>query len=268
MKLKVLSVCAVSALLCGENAFARVVEESLDFQKARQAFAQDENDLQKTDADVEPIRKNKVSKDRISRLRGQYESRLANSENADSIRKVSRESEKINEGRVDKLRKEYEDRIKFYDVFDQYRYKRSDCKFTASSEYDADHEAANAFDGSSDTKWASKERGNQWLQVKLPKATVCNSAQIVSRGDADGYFVNQAPRDFEIQGSTDGECWVSLCKKEGISWDNPKGETKSFLFRNSTAYNYYRLIITADNESEDKDIKNYSLSEFKVGRTI
>ena len=235
MKLKVLSVCAVSALLCGEGALAKVVEEHLDFKKARQVFDQDESDSQTADV---------------------------------ATKKPFKDSDVVEKGRVNKLKKEYEDRIKFYDVFQQFKYKKSDCKFTASSEYDEDHVAANAFDGNSDTKWASKERGNQWLQIKLPKATVCNSAQIASRGDHDGYFVNQAPRDFEIQGSTDGESWVSLCKKKGISWDNPEGETKSFLFKNSTAYTYYRLVITADNEPDDKDIKNYSLSQFKVGRTI
>lgn len=270
MELKILGVCAVSALLCGENVLARVVEEHLDFKKARQVFDQDETDSETTDVTAKKSFKDSgvIEKGRVSKFRKAYENRT-DSETADVVtKKPFKDSDVIGKERVNKVKKSYEDRIKFYDVFQQFKYKKSDCKFTASSEYDKDHVAANAFDGSSDTKWASKERGNQWLQIKLPKATVCNSAQIASRGDNDGYFVNQAPRDFEIQGSTDGECWVSLCKKEGISWDNLSGETKSFLFKNSTAYTYYRLVITADNEPDDKDIKNYSLSQFKVGRTI
>jgi len=129
---------------------------------------------------------------------------------------------------------------------------------TASSQYNGGHAPVYAFDGNSDTKWASSGTGTQWLQIKLPTATICNAVKIVSR--TDGNYSNQVPRDFEIRGSNDAETWTTLTTQTGIAWVS-SGQSQSFNFENETAYQYYRLVITANNGGGD-----YSLGEFVIGR--
>lgn len=131
---------------------------------------------------------------------------------------------------------------------------------TASSQYNDEHAPQFAFDGDLNTKWASRGTGNQWLQVKFPDLTICNAAKITSRNDGD--FNNQAPKNFEIQGSLDGEAWETLTTEEGITWTT-RGQTQIFRFENETAYQYYRLQIAACNGGAD-----YSLGEFSIGSIV
>ncbi len=131
---------------------------------------------------------------------------------------------------------------------------------SASSQYDGNHAPFYAFDGASNTKWASRGTGTQWLQIKLPTATISNVVQIISR--SDGNFNNQAPRDFEIRGSNDGETWTTLTSQIGVSWSS-QGQIRRFDFENENAYLYYRLVITANNGGGD-----YSLGEFIIGNKI
>lgn len=130
---------------------------------------------------------------------------------------------------------------------------------TASSQYDGGHAPVYAFDGNNDTKWASSGTGTQWLQIKLPTATICNAVKIVSR--TDGY-TNQCPRDFEIRGSNDAETWTTLTTQTGVAWAS-SGQSQSFNFENETAYQYYRLVITANNGEGA-----YSLSGVVLGRSV
>ena len=128
---------------------------------------------------------------------------------------------------------------------------------TASSQYNDGHAPFYAFDGDSSTKWASSGTGTQWLQIKFPTATICNVAKITSRSDG---YLNQAPTEFEIQGSNDAENWSTLLSQSNVTWSST-GETQTFAFQNNeTAYLYYRLVITADGGGSD-----YSLGEFSLG---
>ncbi len=128
---------------------------------------------------------------------------------------------------------------------------------TASSQYNDGHAPFYAFDGDSSTKWASSGTGTQWLQIKFPTATICNVAKITSRSDG---YLNQAPTEFEIQGSNDAENWNTLLSQSNVTWSST-GETQTFAFQNNeTAYLYYRLVITADGGGSD-----YSLGEFSLG---
>ena len=128
---------------------------------------------------------------------------------------------------------------------------------TASSQYNDGHASFYAFDGDSSTKWASSGTGTQWLQIKFPTATICNVAKITSRSDG---YLNQAPTEFEIQGSNDAENWSTLLSQTNVTWTST-GETQTFAFQNNeTAYLYYRLVITADVGGSD-----YSLGEFSLG---
>lgn len=46
-------------------------------------------------------------------------------------------------------------------------------------------------------------------------------------------FNNQAPKDFETQGSLDGQTWETLDTYEGITWTT-QGQTQIFEFKNET----------------------------------
>ena len=134
---------------------------------------------------------------------------------------------------------------------------------TASSVWtnDSGHQPFYAFDGASNTKWASDGTGTQWLQIKFPTATISNVAKIISR--TDGNYNNQAPKDFEIQGSNDGETWTTLTSQTDVSWSS-QGQIQTFEYENETAYLYYRLFITANSGESD----DYSLGEFIIERKI
>lgn len=58
----------------------------------------------------------------------------------------------------------------------------------------------------------------------------------------DQYY-NQAPVDFETQGSHDGAAFTTIAAFNGIAWGQ-QGETRYFSFENDTAYLYYRLSIS------------------------
>ena len=93
--------------------------------------------------------------------------------------------------------------------------------------------------------------------IKFPTVTICNVAKITSRSDG---YLNQAPTEFEIQGSNDEENWSTLLSQSNVIWSST-GETQTFAFQNNeTAYLYYRLVITADGGGSD-----YSLGEFSLG---
>lgn len=132
---------------------------------------------------------------------------------------------------------------------------------TGSSQWDSGSAPYYAFDDDKATRWVASSTGTQWLQVKLPTATVCNVARITSRPESGD--VNQAPTSFEIQGSNDGETWDTLTSQSGVTWTSA-GETQSFSFSdNETAYLYYRLYITANGGGPA-----HALAEFTIGKLV
>lgn len=132
---------------------------------------------------------------------------------------------------------------------------------TGSSQWDSGSAPYYAFDDDKATRWVASSTGTQWLQVKLPTATVCNVARITNRPESGD--VNQAPTSFEIQGSNDGETWDTLTSQSGVTWTSA-GETQSFSFSdNETAYLYYRLYITANGGGPA-----HALAEFTIGELV
>ena len=128
---------------------------------------------------------------------------------------------------------------------------------SASSQYDNSHAAYLAFDGDSSSKWASNTSNESWLQIKLPEAVIATAFKITSRSDG---YINQTPRDFKFQGSSDGEVWSDILEVGGLMWSEA-GQTIVFdAIENSTAYQYYRLLVTSNNGANE-----FSVGEFGVG---
>jgi hypothetical protein len=129
-------------------------------------------------------------------------------------------------------------------------------EISANSEADSGHVAVNAFDGNSDTKWATAagDQNNAWLKIKLPEAVASNAAFLKARVDQWYY---QAPATFKIQGSDDNETWTDLTH-ESASWG--QSEEKIFYWENETPYLYYRLLVESVQSGT-----NAGLAEFYLG---
>lgn len=121
--------------------------------------------------------------------------------------------------------------------------------WAASQVNSAGYEAYRAGDGLIDTnfRWASASIPSvgtpQWLQADLGSAKVVNWYQLTP-----GMFAtSQDPKDFKVQGSNDivTPTWVDLDTRTGTVFT--RNESQVFTFTNTTAYRYYRVLITATN---------------------
>jgi len=115
---------------------------------------------------------------------------------------------------------------------------------TASSQNLPNEGAARAFDGSSATKWFNGNSGNTgWLQYSFggTKRLVIGYT-LTSANDA----ADRNPRNWQFQGSQDGNIWTTLDTRTGETFPSFLS-SKSYAFANTTAYGFYRLNITANN---------------------
>jgi hypothetical protein len=102
--------------------------------------------------------------------------------------------------------------------------------------------AAQAFDGLKITKWFASHVSTAWLQYQFGSG----EAWAVIRYDITSAIdvANRDPRDWQLQGSHDGVTWTTLDSRTGELF-SARRQTKQYTFANSTAYEYYRLNITA-----------------------
>lgn len=83
---------------------------------------------------------------------------------------------------------------------------------------------------------------DMWAQLQFPNAVVLNAYTLTSGGDAP----ERDPRSWNLAASNDRVHWVTLDTRTNQSFPN-RTQTIEFDFDNSTAYIYYRLNITANN---------------------
>ena len=88
-----------------------------------------------------------------------------------------------------------------------------------------------------------------WVIYKFKTNTVVNAYRIWNQ--ALNYTpVERAPKDFYLEGSTDGKTWTTLdSQSDQTGWR--MGEPRVFEFRNKNAYTYYRMNFTANNGATD-----------------
>ena len=113
---------------------------------------------------------------------------------------------------------------------------------SASSIWDGGHNSCFAFDGNRMTRWASRGTGTEWIQIRLPSPALCNVVRIYSRGDG---YLNQTPKTFSIQASTNGSNWVTLTSQTNVHWATC-GEVHRYTFENETQYQYFRMVCTVN----------------------
>jgi len=120
---------------------------------------------------------------------------------------------------------------------------------SASSERYSEYAATNAFNGARDDGygWQSADYAlPAWLQYKFNIPTRVDKYAIISRNNAK--YLSQSPKDWTLQGSNDGSTWTVLdTRTNEIGWG--QYETREYTLNNTNKYFYYRLVISATNES-------------------
>lgn len=115
----------------------------------------------------------------------------------------------------------------------------------ASASSEAAQSAAQAFDKLASTKWFNNNGGaTGWLRYQFGGGTAwaINRYDISSASDVPG----RDPKNWQFQGSHNGTTWTTLDTRTDEFFPS-RFQTRSFTFDNTTAYQYYRLNITANN---------------------
>ncbi|MBW8869620.1 MAG: alpha-L-fucosidase, partial [Acidobacteriales bacterium] len=127
-----------------------------------------------------------------------------------------------------------------------------------ASTVQAGETATNAFDGSTATKWFNGNGGTTgWLQYQFSggAAWAVTQYRIASANDVPG----RDPKNWQLQGSTNGVNWVTLDTRANQSFA-ARYAFNTYSLPNILAFPYYRLNITANNG----DGSGIQLSEFQL----
>ncbi|SBT45902.1 ThuA domain-containing protein [Micromonospora narathiwatensis] len=111
---------------------------------------------------------------------------------------------------------------------------------TASGENPPNETAAKAIDGSTGTKWLTFSPTG-WLAVKLAQPVAVSRYALTSAND----FPGRDPKNWTLQGSSDGTTWTDLDTRSNETFPQ-RFQTKQYGFTNTTAYQHYRLNVTAN----------------------
>ncbi|MEE6273978.1 GH92 family glycosyl hydrolase [Georgenia sp. MJ206] len=126
----------------------------------------------------------------------------------------------------------------------------------------------NAADGNPSSKWLTfAETGT--LTYELSEPVSITGYALTSANDAP----ERDPRDFTVEGSTDGTTWVELDAQTGQAWqvgsENNRGVTKGYeLAGRSAEYAYYRLDVTANNGTNIVQLAEFDLIDADRGVMI
>ncbi|WP_257667478.1 PKD domain-containing protein [Parapedobacter tibetensis] len=82
--------------------------------------------------------------------------------------------------------------------------------------------------------------GDLWFELEYFEPIVLGGYTFTSANDASG----RDPKNWRVEGSTDGENWVLLDERTDQVFDE-RFQTKTFTYENSTAYSFYRVSVTA-----------------------
>lgn len=96
--------------------------------------------------------------------------------------------------------------------------------------------------------------GDLWFQLEFYNPVVLGGYTFTSGNDADG----RDPLNWRLEASKDGNNWTVLDTRENEDFPGRR-ETRTFTFANSTAYNFYRIYVTAVNSGS-----LFQMSEWRV----
>jgi predicted alpha-1,2-mannosidase len=126
---------------------------------------------------------------------------------------------------------------------------------TASAQNPPNEVAANLKDGSPSTKWLVFDTTG-WVTYQLAAPAVVVRYALTSANDSP----TRDPKDFTLQGSTDGTTWIDLDRQTGQSFSG-RFVTNTYSFTNTTAYGWYRLNVTANSGDSLIQLADWDVSD-------
>jgi hypothetical protein len=137
---------------------------------------------------------------------------------------------------------------------------------SASSNWSVDYGAWRAMDHSNADQycWHSGPSNTfpHWLQYQFPSGKTITSYTVTSRNSTG----TGRPTTWNLQGSNNGSSWTNLDTETGQSFGS--NEKKTFSFANSISYAYYRLYITAGDNSQYAAVGELELMEAAGTQTV
>ncbi|MFD0473200.1 discoidin domain-containing protein [Nonomuraea thailandensis] len=126
----------------------------------------------------------------------------------------------------------------------------------ASGEHAAAGEVKeNLADTDANTKWLVFT-GTGWARYDLSEPVAVVHYALTSADDAP----ERDPRDWELQGSHDGQAWTTLDARAGETF-TARHQRKEYRFGNTTAYAHYRLNVTRIGEGSTLQLAEWELSD-------
>ena len=127
---------------------------------------------------------------------------------------------------------------------------------------DTGTEGWRAFDGSKaagNGYYTTNTAGNKTLKIDFGNGNAKLAIKYILYAVLDNSF--DSPADFTVDGSNNDTDWTTLDTKTGVALtDSGEGNSLSVTFSNTTAYRYYRILVTAT-----KNARNYcSIGEFEL----
>jgi glucose/arabinose dehydrogenase/type 1 glutamine amidotransferase len=110
----------------------------------------------------------------------------------------------------------------------------------ANAENPPNEDAENLIDGDSNTKWLAFESTAK-IDLTMAEPVVATRYALTSANDFDG----RDPKSWTLQGSTDGTTWTDLDTQTDQDFPD-RFSAQDYRFENTTAYQHYRLDITAN----------------------
>ncbi|MFF5289162.1 GH92 family glycosyl hydrolase [Paractinoplanes globisporus] len=126
---------------------------------------------------------------------------------------------------------------------------------TASAENAPNETAVKLKDSDSSTKWLAFATTG-WVTYQLSAPVAVAKYSLTSANDAAG----RDPKDFTLQGSSDGSAWTDLDRRTGQTYAG-RFATNVYSFTNTTAYAYYRLNITANSGDSIVQLADWDISD-------
>ncbi|MDC2957030.1 GH92 family glycosyl hydrolase [Streptomyces gilvifuscus] len=112
----------------------------------------------------------------------------------------------------------------------------------------------NLADGEAVTKWLTFEPTG-WAEFDLDKPMKIVTYALTSANDYD----ERDPRDWTLQGSTDGKDWKTLDSRAGETFSE-RFQTKSYDLAEPAEYQHYRLDVTKNNGADILQLADLQLS--------
>jgi predicted alpha-1,2-mannosidase len=126
---------------------------------------------------------------------------------------------------------------------------------TTSGDNPPNETAQKAADEDPNTKWLTFA-STGWLQYRLSEDVTVKKYALTSAND----FPDRDPKDFALQGSSDGSTWTTVDSRTGQTFAK-RFSSHVYDVANPGAYRYYRLNITANNGSDGTQLADLILSD-------